>query len=138
MKKLGTLIRLHRWNVDQARRKLADLEKLAADLRARAAALEVEMASERRVAGTGFDAGRHYGAYAAAAIERRSRLSGSLADLETEMARARDELAGAFEELKRFEITAERRTREETAISNRLAQKNLDDVAILRHRRGAA
>ena len=138
MKKLGSLIRVHRWRVDEARRKLGALERLAAELRARAAALDEEVAQEQRGASRGFELGRFYGAYAQFAIERRNRLARSLAELGAEIEAARNALAAEFEELKRFETTAERQARAAAAEEAKVAQAALDDLGIERHRRGAA
>jgi flagellar export protein FliJ len=138
MKKLGSLIRVHRWRVDEARRKLAGLEKLADELRGRAGALDAEVEGEKRGAGRDYELGRFYGAYAQFAVERRNRLARSLAELQVEIAAARDALAAAFEELKRYETTAERQLRAEAAEEARAEQARFDDVGLSRHRRGAA
>lgn len=73
MKSIGTLIRIKRWELDQKRRALADLEGLHQELRERAAALEQRLAAEQ-------DAARDdtlrfaYAAYARRAIEQREAL----------------------------------------------------------------
>ncbi len=71
MKALPTLIRMHRWRLEEKRRKLVELERLRAELAAQAQRLEERLASEQRVAKHSEEGRYAYGAYAASIIKRR-------------------------------------------------------------------
>jgi hypothetical protein len=71
---LPSLIRLHRWRVDEQRRRLAELIRRSDDLYGEAQRLEREIADEQARSRTDpLEAGTAYAAYARAAIERRTR-----------------------------------------------------------------
>ncbi len=134
MKSISTLIRIKRWELDQKRRALADLEGLHQELRERAAALEQRLAAEQ-------DAARDdtlrfaYAAYARRAIEQREALEGSLADLDQQIASARDEVAELYGEVKRYERVSEINAAKIAADIRRRETAVLDEVAGLQHRR---
>ena len=64
MTALDSLIRVNRWKIDEQRRQLGELERLAERLREEGVRLEQEMASEQRVAGASFEAGYAYAGFA--------------------------------------------------------------------------
>ena len=136
MRKIGSLIRIQKWRVDEERRKVADLERLAAEMDERAAGLAREVAAESLAAGRSYEAARGYDAYVRATLDRRAKLEHSRAELETRIAAAREALSEAFEELKRYEITAERAAQAAQAAAARRAQIGLDEMAADRIRRG--
>ena len=126
-----TLIRLHQWQVDQARRKLGDLLRLIGDLEDQAVALEVELKEEQRIAeGAPEQAGFLYGAYAHDVIERREGLAAAIAKTEEEAAEVQEEVREAYRELKKYEITRDNRQRREAADRARVEQTELDEVAL--------
>jgi flagellar export protein FliJ len=135
MTALQSLIRLHRWQVDERRRQLAQLEALGEKLRGEQQRLEAEQRSEQTAAEGSPEGAYAYGSYAGALAERRRTLAQSFAEVEQQILKARDALAEAFQEMKRYEITAANRQRQQRAKLARRQQGALDDVAIDNYRR---
>ena len=129
MSTLDSLIRLHRWQLDEQRRRVAELEALAAKLRDDLRRLDVEQASEQEFAGRSPEASFGYGSYATSLIERRRKLSESLADTEQRTATAREALAEAFQEAKRYEIAAAKRVLHQRVTQDRAEQRVTDELA---------
>jgi flagellar FliJ protein len=138
MKGLNTLIRLHKWRVDEARRKLAGLEGLGEDVRHRMSALDSEAEVERGVASASFESRRYFDGFARVVLERRARLDRTLSDLLAEIELAREDAAAAFRELKKYELVEARRSAVERAALEQWQQRQLDDMGIERFRRNAA
>ena len=74
MKSRDTLIRLKRFQVDEKRRRVAQIEMMIADFERMAADLEAEIASEEQKAGITDTAHFAYPTYAKAAAQRRENL----------------------------------------------------------------
>jgi flagellar FliJ protein len=135
---LDTIIRLHRWQLDERRQQLAELERLDEKLRGEARRLADELAVEQQVAGGSEEASFAYGAYAKALLERQAKLQVSLAEVEGQIATARDALAQAFAEIKRYEMAQAARTRRARAGAARKEQVHQDELGIQIYRRGKA
>lgn len=108
MRALASLIRLHRFHLEEKRRTLSGLEGLMADLVRRLAQLEDEVLREQRQAASSSIGNFIYGAYARNVIQRRATLKKSMAALQLEIDTARQAVAEAFQEVKRYEIAKER------------------------------
>jgi flagellar export protein FliJ len=135
MKGIDGVIRLQKWQVDEQRRQVADLQGMLMDLTRRAQALEQEIQKEQAVASGNKNVAFIYGDYARHAIERRETLKRSIADAEAAEEAARDVLAELYQDLKRYEIAKERHDAREELQANRREQAELDDIAIKMHRR---
>lgn len=135
MSGLDSLIRLHRWKLEEKRRVLADLEALMDDLLTRASDLEVEILNEQKAAADSEEAGFAYAAYAAQAIHRREILAQSAAELEEKIGTARDDVKEAFQEAKKYEIAQERKLERERIVTARRERIAEDDVALDMFRR---
>lgn len=135
MKGLDSLIRLHRWQLDEKRRLLVELERLSQRLAAKIRELEVEIKNEQQVAGSSTEAAMTYGDYARAAIGRRGKLEASLAELESQRVVAKEEVAEAYRELKKYELVKARNQRLANKRRQRLEQQVLDEVALNQFRR---
>ena len=81
MKSRDTLIRLKRFQVDEKRRRVAQIEMMIADFERIAADLQAEIASEEQKAGITDTAHFAYPTYAKAAAQRRENLLQSEANL---------------------------------------------------------
>jgi flagellar export protein FliJ len=128
---LHSLIRLHRWGVDEKRRRLAELLRVAAGLEDRGRRLEAEIKNEQAVAGASpVEVGFIYGNYAEAVIGRRQRIAGSIAGTEVEIAAAREELGDAYRELKKYEIAQDERDKRQAEELSRKEQIILDELGI--------
>ena len=137
MSTLDTLIRLHRWQVDERRRNVAELEGLAEKLRQELARLAEERTIEQTAAGASFLARHVYPGYIRRSLDRQKTLEQSLAETEAQTAQARDALAEAFQELKRYEIAAASRERLRVAAAARRERLETDAVAIENFRRAS-
>lgn len=127
---LHTLIRLHKWRLDEKRRALAGLQALADKLAQDTARLEREILAEQEIARSSPEASFGYGNFAKQAIERRKRLAQSVAQVEHQIAEATEEMAEAFQELKRYELAQEGRDRREDAKRKTRENAALDEVAL--------
>jgi flagellar FliJ protein len=127
---LDTLIRLHRWQLDEKRRALADLQALADRLEEEKARLEAEVAREQETARGSAEVAFSYAGFAQVAIERRRRLEESIAQIRRQIVSATDEVAQAFQELKRYELAQEGRDRLERQRRRRREGALLDEVAV--------
>ena len=134
MRGVEGMIRLQKWNLDEKRRELVELEEMRDDLQAKVRALEEEVIREQKTAAKSVVVSL-YGSYARAVIDRRDVLEKSICEMEPVIEAKKDEVAIAFQELKKFEIARDRaaqRTRYEAA---RKEQILLDDMATDMYRR---
>lgn len=135
MKGLAALIRLHSWRLDEKRRELADLQRLEDQFLADLQRLEAEMAAEQEFAKTSDMGAFSYGGFAVGVIERRKRIEASIAEVRRRIEEKNDEVAEAFRELKRYEITQAERLKRQRAEAERRAQASLDEMSIVQHQR---
>ena len=98
---LEQLIRLHGWTLEERRRKVRDLDNLAARLRTDVTRLAEELARETEAGTASLEMRRAYDAYAAQVRARRTKLIQSIADIEAEIVKAQADVAEAFQELKK-------------------------------------
>lgn len=134
MKGLPNLIRLHRWRLDEKRKNLAELERLAVDLRDRGVRLEDEMKQEQKTAAGSAEAGYAYGPYAKTVISRREAIAASLAEVKAKTSQAAEAVAEAFRELKRFEVAQERREQAAKDKEAKQERQILDELGLQGHR----
>ena len=135
MSALDSLIRLHRWQLDERRRQLADLDQLLFKLRQEERRLDIEQATEQQAASASSEAAFAYGGYARGVVERRRKLAQSVAEIEQQIVQAREALAQTFQEVKRYEITASNRQRQQRQKLERQQQRVMDDIAVEAYRR---
>ena len=135
MSTLESLIRLHRWQVDERRRQVAELEALALKLRHELTRLGEEQAAEQAAASASFLARHVYPGYIRRALDRQKTLEQSLAETEAQTVAARDALAEAFQELKRYEVAQANRERLRISAAARRERLETDALAIANFRR---
>jgi flagellar protein FliJ len=135
MKSRETLVRLKRFQLDEKRRKVAQIEMMIADFDRMAADLEREIQTEEQKAGITDTAHFAYPTYAKAAAQRRDNLVRSADDLKEKLDEAQAELAEAFEELKKVEILEDRERGVERAVTGAREQAALDEIALARSAR---
>jgi flagellar export protein FliJ len=137
MKSRDTLIRLKKFQVDEKRRKVAQIEAMIAEFDRMGADLEREIRLEQERAGIHDPAHFAYPTYAKAAIQRRENIKHSVDELKIQLDAAKDALGDAFEELKKVELLDERDQMRERAAENALEQADLDAIGMMRARSGA-
>ena len=138
MKSRETLIRLKKFQVDEKRRKVTQIETMMAEFDRIASELDREIKLEQDRAGIHDPAHFAYPTYAKAAMGRRENLKRSSDDLKAQLDDAKAMLGEAFEELKKVEILDERDHAREKAEENAREQTELDRIAAMRFSAGPA
>jgi flagellar export protein FliJ len=108
MKSRDALSRLKRFEVEEKRRKVVEIETMIGEFNQMAGDLDRQIAIEQERAGVTDTNHYAYPTFAKAAILRRDNLLASAADLQAKLQAARGVLAEADEELKRIELLEER------------------------------
>src|SRR6201987_4345269 len=134
MKARDTLIRLKKFQVDERRRKVAQIEGMIAEFERMATDLDREIRTEQERAGIHDPAHFAYPTYAKAAMGRKENLKRSADELKTQLDDAKAALGEAFEELKKVELLDERDQARERADENAREQTELDTIGIPRAR----
>jgi flagellar FliJ protein len=134
MKSRETLIRLKKFQVDEKRRKVAQIETMIAEFERMATDLDREIKGEQDRAGIHDPAHFAYPTYAKAAIQRRENLVRSADELRVQLDDAKSALADAFEELKKVELLDERDQLRERAEENAREQAEMDTIGLMRAR----
>ena len=138
MKSRETLIRLKKFQVDEKRRKVAQIETMIAEFDRMVADLEREIRLEQDRAGIHDPGHFAYPTYAKAAIARRENLKRSAEELRTQLEEAKMALGDAFDELKKVELLDERDQMRERDAAGAAEQSELDAIALMRVRGNAA
>jgi|SRR5512135_2868100 flagellar protein FliJ len=138
MKSRETLIRLKKFQVDEKRRKVAQIEAMIAEFERIATDLDREIKTEQDRAGIHDPAHFAYPTYAKAAMTRKENLKRSADELKVQLDDAKAMLGEAFEELKKVEMLDERDKAHEKAEANAREQTELDRIAALRFSPGGA
>ncbi|GGB33098.1 flagellar export protein FliJ [Roseibium aquae] len=129
MKTRDSLIRLKRFQVDDKRRQLAQIEAMIAEFNRMADELDDQIKSEQERVGITDVTHFAYPTFAKAAATRRDNLRNSASELDEQLQRAQDELAEAIEELKKFEQLEERDQQRERLSAEAAEQEQLDEIA---------
>jgi flagellar FliJ protein len=133
MKSRDTLMRLKRFQVDEKRRRVAQIESTIAEFDRMAGDLDREIAHEEQRANITDKTHFAYPTYARAAMQRRDKLKRSADDLKGQLADARLELEEAFEEMKKFEILDDREQARERAAEASRDQAEMDRIGTFRN-----
>ena len=133
MKSRETLIRLKKFQVDERRRKVAQIEGMIAEFERMAVDLDREIKSEQDRAGIHDPGHFAYPTYAKAAMQRRENLQRSADDLKLQLETATAALAEAFEEMKKVELLDERDQMREREEENAREQAELDAIGLMRN-----
>jgi len=137
MKSRETLTRLKRFQVDEKRRQVAQIEAMIADFMRMANDLDREILAEQERAGI-HDVGHFaYPTYARAAAQRRDNLITSADELKTQLEEAQAALGEAFEELKKVELLGERDHARGRAQEAQREQQAMDEIGMRQHSRRA-
>jgi|SRR6185295_12859742 len=135
MKRRDSLLRLKRFRVDELKRRLATLDEMRVDLERKLSDLDDSVTREKSRSSDS-DIGRlAFPSFLQSIEVRRKNIRTTMSELDRERAQQQDDLAGAFQDLKSFEVAEEERMRRATDAENRAAQSRLDEMAIVRHLR---
>ena len=138
MKSRETLIRLRKFQVDEKRRKVAQIESMIAEFDRIAAELDREIKVEQERAGIHDPTHFAYPTYAKAAIGRRENLRRSANELKAQLDDAKAMLGEAFEELKKVEMLDERDHAREKGEQSAREKAELDGIVGMRFSTGGA
>ena len=132
MKSRETLIRLKKFQVDEKRRKVAQIETMIAEFERMATDLDREIQAEQDRSGIHDPTHYAYPTYAKAAIARKQNLTNSANELKGQLDDAKAALQEAFEEMKKVELLDERDQMRERAEEDAREQADLDAIGLMR------
>jgi flagellar FliJ protein len=132
MKSRDALIRLKRFDIEEKRRRVAEIEAMIGDFNHMTVDLDRQIAIEQERAGISDVNHYAYPTFAKAAIQRRNNLATSVSGLEVKLAAAREDLDEACEELKKIELLEERDAERLRLEQARTAPLDLDEVGVHR------
>ena len=132
MKSRETLIRLKKFQVDEKRRRVSQIEGMIADFQRMSVDLEREIQTEQERAGINDPTHFAYPTYAKAAIQRRDNLKRSANELKLQLEDAKAALGEAFEEMKKAELLDERDQMRERAEEDVAAQAEPEVMDLMR------
>lgn len=136
MKSRETLIRLKRFQVDEKRRRVSQIEMMIAEFHRMAGDLDREIQTEEKRSGISDTAHFAYPTYARAAMARRDNLHQSADNLKGQLEDAKAELQAAFEDMKKVEILDDREKASERMADAAREQAALDAIALRSARMG--
>lgn len=132
MKSRETLIRLKKFQVDEKRRRVAQIEAMIAEFQRMTNDLDREIQTEQDRAGIQDPSHFAYPTYAKAAIQRRENLARSAEELRIQLEDAKGALGEAFDELKKVELLDERDQARERAEEDAREQAEMDNIGLMR------
>ena len=139
MADLNPLIRVRRHVVEQKQKFLAELYRHADELAEQKQNLLDQMAEERaKMDEMDIEFQNYFGPYSAAVKKHVFDIDEASAKLEKRIELAREDMREAFAELKKVEITQERREDEEIAEINKKEADELDEIGLEVFRRKQA
>lgn len=130
-----SLIRMKKFQVDEKRRQVAQIEMMVADFERMAAELEQQIELEHQKTGIPDPTHFAYSTFAKAARVRHDNLLTSASDMREKLEPAQDELTEAIEELKKVEMLDARESARETTEEEKQEQSELDEIAGRRKQR---
>lgn len=130
-----SLIRLKKFQVDEKRRHVTQIEMMIADFERMAAELDQQIEFEHQKTGISDVAHFAYSTFAKAAQDRRDNLLTSASDMQGQLEAAQDALAEAVEDLKKVELLEQRETARGAAEDAKREQEEFDEIARIRHAR---
>ncbi len=130
-----SLIRLKKFQVDEKRRQVAQIEMMIADFERMAGELDQQIEIEQQKTGISDVLHFAYSTFAKAAIARRDNLLASAHDMKDKLEAAQDALAEAIEDLKKIELLDQREHGREIAEQAKIEQAEYDEIGRYRHQR---
>ncbi len=132
-----SLIKLAGYEVENRQLRLTEITKRLADAEIRLAVLVAEGEAETKHAGLDAEAGWYLAGYSAGLKVRKAALQAEIDAIQAEERGARDALAQAFEEQKKYEQVAESARVAEAKEAKRRENAELDEVGMRLARRSA-
>jgi flagellar export protein FliJ len=130
-----SLIRLKKFQVDEKRRQVAQIEMMISDFERMASELDQQIEIEQTKTGISDVAHFAYSTFAKAALTRRDNLLNSASDMKGKLEAAQDGLAEALEDLKKVELLDQREHQREKDEQLKIEQQEYDEIGRLRFSR---
>ena len=127
-----SLIRLKKFQVDEKRRQVAQIEMMINDFERMASELDQQIEIEQTKTGISDVAHFAYSTFAKAALTRRDNLLNSASDMKGKLEAAQDGLAEALEDLKKVELLDQREHQREKDEQLKIEQQEYDEIGRLR------
>ena len=108
MRSKDTLLRLHRFHVEEKRRQVGDIEMMMADFRRKQNDLDQQIAYEEQKTGVNDPSSFNYSMTAKSIRNRRENLLATIDDLQEQLDRATEAVAEEESELRKVELLAEK------------------------------
>jgi len=139
MADLNPLIRVRKHVVEQKQKFVAELYRQADEMEGQKATLLTQLDEEQeKIQEMGVEMLSYFGPYSEAVKERVVEIDDGMKVLEARIQIAQEDMREAFAELKKVEITQERREDEEEKARNKMESAELDEIAIEGFRRKRA
>jgi flagellar export protein FliJ len=135
MTALGSLVRVHTWELNEKRQKLAGLQELSDKICQDVENLEAQLQHEQSAAAGSIEGTIAFPAFVAAALERRKKLRVSIANLDLAIEAAREEVREVFQEVKKYELARDNQEKRERERIAKREQIELDELGVNLHRR---
>ena len=135
MSVMEKLIRFHKFDLDEKRRYLRELEEQEARIQEAIDAIDQEVQSEQAFSRGEANFAPYYGGYATRTKARREALVDELSKAHEIVEEARETVVQAFEELKKYEITQDQQDHRAYLEEERKTQIELDEIALTTHQR---
>lgn len=132
---LKTLIRLHKWQLDEKRKELGQHLRFEAALIKRKELLARRYAEEDAVAKENPAAALTFGLFVDWYIKEQRQADAALVETRAKIIQVRDEIYEAFRTLKTYEITQDNRDKREKAELERKMSQVLDEIGLTLNRR---
>ncbi len=127
---LSGIVRLHKWQVDEKRRQIAELEVMRSDLEKKLNKLDSDLKDEQKNVANSNVVDINYAGYAAAVMKRRENIEASITEVNVSIENMKDDLADAFKELKKYEIVEQRAVERELHEQKKREQDRLDEISL--------
>jgi len=129
------MIRLHKWQLDDKRRQLTELELMRDELQAKMNQLADELTAEKNNVANSPVVNITFASYATNMSTRRENLQNSLDEVNVSIENMKDQVAESFKDLKKYEVVEQREKERLQNELNRRQQADLDELAVNLHRR---
>ena len=126
----AALAKMHRFRMDEHRRKAAEIEQMRLQFIEKDAALEQQLQHEKTVLNPSDIALTDFAAYMKGVELRREELAKSIAETTRHLARINAAMAIEYREAKKFELAMEREEKRRRKHAVKLEQADLDEIGL--------
>ena len=129
------MARMHRFRMDEHRRKAMEIELAREDFLRQDTALEQELIRETSTFRRDDMAIIDFAAYSKGIEVRREALAKSIAEVTRTLSRINEQMANEYREAKKFELAMEREAKRKKDLAARAEQMELDEIGLNYHGR---